>query len=117
MEKFLTWKNAGWFLTVVLTIMVGMSALGKITGSEQMVKTFESLKLTPYMMWIGIGELIGLGLLIYPRTSIYGAVLLSSFMSGAVALHMSLFGGANVIVPIILGVIGWSAHCLRAYTK
>ena len=117
MEKYLTWKNAGWFLTVVLTIMVGMSALGKITGSEQMVKTFESLNLIPYMMWIGIGELIGLGLLIYPRTSIYGAVLLSSLMSGAVALHLSLMGGATVMLPIWLGVLAWSAHCLRTYTK
>jgi len=117
MEKFLTWKNAGWFLTVALTIMVGMSALGKITGSEQMVKTFEFLKLMPYMKFIGLSEIVGLGLLIYPRTSIYGAVLLSSLMSGAVALHMSLMNGANVMVPVMLGVIAWSAHCLRAYTK
>jgi hypothetical protein len=117
MQKFLTWKNSGWFLTACLTILVGMSALGKITSSEQMVKTFEMMKLLPHMRWIGVGELIGLALLIYPRTSIYGAVLLSSFMSGAVALHMSLMGGDNVIVPIMLGVIGWSAHCLRTYTK
>lgn len=117
MQKFLNWKNAGWFLTACLTIMVGMSALGKITSSAQMVSTFEMLKLIPYMKWIGIGELIGLGLLIYPRTSIYGAVLLSSFMSGAVALHMSLFGGANVVIPVILGIIAWSAHCLRTYAK
>jgi hypothetical protein len=117
MQKFLNWKNAGWFLTACLTIMVGMSALGKITSSAQMVSTFEMLKLIPYMKWIGIGELIGLALLIYPRTSVYGAVLLSSFMSGAVALHMSLMSGANVVVPIMLGVIAWSAHCLRTYTK
>jgi len=38
-------------------------------------------------------------------------------MSGAVALHMSLMSGANVVVPIMLGVIAWSAHCLRTYTK
>jgi hypothetical protein len=117
MKKLLTWKNLGWALTAVLTVMVGMSAFLKISSAEDMVQTFEFLKLTPYMKWIGVGELIGLGLLIYPRTSIYGAVLLSSFMSGAVALHMSLMGGANIIVPIMLGVIGWSAHCLRTYMK
>ena len=117
MEKFLTWKNAGWFLTVVLTIMVGMSGVSKIIATEQMVKTFEFLKLMPHMKWIGLSEIIGLGLLIYPRTSIYGAVLLSSLMSGAVALHMSLMAGASVMVPVMLGVLAWSSHCLRTYTK
>jgi hypothetical protein len=117
MKKILTWEGLGWVLTGVLTFMLGMSAFGKVTSSEEMVKTFEFLKLTPYMKWIGLGELVGLGLLIYPRTSVYGAVLLSSFMSGAVALHMSLMGGASVMVPVMLGVVTWSAHCLRTYTK
>ncbi len=117
MKNLFTWKNLGWVLTGVLTFMLGMSAFGKVTSSEEMVKTFEFLKLTPYMKWIGLGELVGLGLLIYPRTSVYGAVLLSSFMSGAVALHMSLMGGASVMVPVMLGVVTWSAHCLRTYTK
>jgi hypothetical protein len=117
MKNLFTWKNLGWVLTGVLTFMLGMSAFGKITSSEEMVKTFEFLKLMPYMKFIGLGELVGLGLLIYPRTSVYGAVLLSSFMSGAVALHMSLMAGASVMVPVILGVLTWSAHCLRTYTK
>ncbi len=115
MQNLFTLKNIGWVLTGLLTFMVGFSAIGKLTSSEEMVKTFEFLKLTPYMKWIGIGEIIGLILLIYPRTSIYGAVLLSSLMSGAVALHMSLMNGASVMVPIGLGVVAWSAHCLRTY--
>jgi hypothetical protein len=117
MKNLFTLKNLGWLLTAVLTFMLGISAFGKIVSSEEMVKTFEFLKLTPYMKWIGLGEVVGLGLLIYPRTSIYGAVLLSSFMSGAVALHMSLMAGASVMVPVMLGVLTWSAHCLRTYTK
>jgi len=117
MKNLFTWKNLGWFLTVVLTVLVSISALDKVMATEEMVKTFEFLKLTPYMRFIGLGELVGLGLLIYPRTSIYGAVLLSSLMSGAVALHLSLMGGATVMLPIWLGVLAWSAHCLRTYTK
>jgi hypothetical protein len=117
MKNLFTLKNIGWVLTGLLTFMLGFSAFGKITSSEEMVKTFEFLKLMPYMKFIGLGELVGLGLLIYPRTSIYGAVLLSSFMSGAVALHMALMGGASVMVPVMLGVVAWSAHCFRTYTK
>jgi hypothetical protein len=115
MKKILTWEGLGWFLTGVLTFMLGFSGVSKVIGTDEMVKTFEFLKLTPYMKWIGIGEIIGLILLIYPRTSIYGAVLLSSFMSGAVALHISLMAGASVMVPVMLGVLAWSSHCLRTY--
>jgi hypothetical protein len=117
MKKFITWVNLGWFLTAVVTFMLSMSAFGKVTSSEEMVKGFEFMKLLPFMKWIGISEFIGLGLLIYPRTSIYGALLISSFMSGAVALHMSLMGGANIMGPVLVGVLAWSAHCLRSYTK
>ena len=117
MKNLFTWKNLGWFFTAVLTFMVGVSGVSKVIGTEEMVKTFEFLKLTPYMKFIGLGEILGLVLLIYPRTSIYGAVLLSSLMSGAVALHMSLMDGATVMLPIWLGVLAWSAHCLRTYTK
>jgi len=37
-------------------------------------------------------------------------------MSGAVALHLSLMGGANFIVPVMLGLFAWAGHCLRNYT-
>lgn len=117
MKNLFTWKNLGWVLTALLSFMVGISGVSKVIGTDEMVKTFEFLKLTPYMQLIGISEVIGIGLLIYPRTSIYGAILISSLMSGAVALHMSLMGGASVMMPIMLGVIGWTAHCLRAYMK
>lgn len=117
MKNLFSWKNLGWVLTAVVTIMLGMTAIGKVSDSQQMVQNFEFMKLLPYMKWIGIGEILGICLLIYPRTSIYGALLISSLMSGAVSIHLSLMGGANLIVPILIAVLAWSAHCLRAYTK
>lgn len=117
MKNLFTLKNLGWFLTVVATVMFGMSAFSKISETEEMVKGFEFMKLLPYMKWIGFGEILGVALLIYPRTSIYGAVLLSSFMSGAVALHMSYMGIESIVAPVMFGVLAWSSHCLRTYTK
>jgi hypothetical protein len=117
MKNLFTWKNLGWVFTAVVTLMLGMTAIGKLSNSEDLVKSFEMMKLLPYMKWIGIAEFLGIGLLVYPRTSIYGAVLISSLMSGAVSLHLALMGGASLMVPIMLGVLAWSAHCLRAYTK
>ena len=71
----------------------------------------------PQMTWIGAFELVSLALLVYPKTSIYGALGVSSAMSGAVSLHFSYLSGAGIMMPILLGLLAWAAHCLRTYTK
>jgi hypothetical protein len=86
-----------------------------LMATEEMVGNFTFLKLTPYMALVGILELGAAITLIIPRTSLYGAILAGSIMSGAVALHLSCMGGANVLIPIIIGLLAWSGHCLRTY--
>jgi hypothetical protein len=71
----------------------------------------------PYMALVGVMEVAGVIALCIPRTSIYGALTLSSVMSGAVAVHVAMFGGAGIFIPIFLGVAAWAGHCLRTYTK
>jgi hypothetical protein len=115
MKKYLTLKNLGWLLTAITVFMVGMSGISKLFATEEMVKNFEFMKLTPYMALLGVVELGAVGLLVVPRTSIYGAVLIGSYMSGAVAVHLSLMGGAGIFIPILLGVLAWSSHCLRTH--
>ena len=117
MKKYLTLKNLGWLLTAIVTIMLGMSGLTKITSAEQQVTNFTAMNLLPYMALVGVMEVVGVITLCIPRTSIYGAVILSSVMSGAVALHVALMGGSGLFVPVILGSMAWAGHCLRTYTK
>jgi hypothetical protein len=105
MKKYLTLKNLGWLLTAITVFMVGMSGFSKLFATEEMVKNFEFMKLTPYMALLGVVELLGIGLLVLPKTSIYGAVLIGSYMSGAVAVHLSLMGGTGLFIPILLGVL------------
>mgnify|MGYP001348785437 CR=1 FL=1 len=116
MKKYLTLKNLGWLLTVLVTFMLGMSSISKIVGTEEMVKNFTFMNLLPYLALLGFVELAGVLLLIYPKTSKYGAVLLSSYLSGAVAIHMTMMGGTGVMVPFVLGLLVWSAYCLRTHT-
>ena len=116
MKKYLTLKNLGWVITGLVAFMLGMSGISKIIGTEEMVTNFTSMNLLPYLALVGVMEVIGVGLLIVPKTSKYGALLLSSIMSGAVALHLSLMGGENFIVPVMLGLFAWAGHCLRNYT-
>ena len=116
MKKYLTLKNLGWVLTSLVTFMLGMSGVSKLIGTEEMTANFTFMNLLPYMALLGVVELAGVVMLVIPKTSKYGAVLLSSYLSGAVAIHMAMMGGQGVLVPFILGLAVWGAHCLRSYT-
>jgi hypothetical protein len=46
-------------------------------------------------------------------TSLYGMVLIVSFMSAAVALHLSLMNGAKTYVPLLVGILSILSYILR----
>ena len=115
MKKYLTLKNLGWVLTILVSVMLGSSALSKLLGGDEMIKNFTFMNLLPYLDLLGVVELAGVILFIIPKTSMYGTVLLSSYLSGAVAIHLSMMGGQGIFLPIILGVVVWTSHCLRTY--
>lgn len=117
MTKYLTIKNLGWVILTIVSLMVGMGAFSKIIGTQEMVTNFEFMKLSDYRVLIGIGELVGVGLLLFPRTSAFGAILISCFMSGAVMAHLSLMGGQGVFNPIIVGLLSWVGYSFREYSN
>ena len=117
MKNYLTLKNLGWLLTVIVTFMLGMGGLSKIMGSEEMTANFTAMNMLTYMALVGVMEVAGVIALCIPRTSVYGALTLSSVMSGAVAVHIAMFGGAGLLMPIFLGLAAWGGHCLRTYYK
>jgi uncharacterized membrane protein YphA (DoxX/SURF4 family) len=117
MKKYLTLKNLGWALTAILTFMLGMSGVSKIVGTQEMINNFTFMNLLPYLALLGVVELAGVVMLVIPKTSKYGAILLSSYLSGAVAIHLSMMGGTGVMMPFVLGLSVWSAHCLRTYSS
>ena len=115
MKNYMTIKNLGWLFTFVVTLMLGMGGISKIMGTQEMVNNFTFMNLLPYLGLVGVVEVIGVLLLIYPRTSIYGAVVISSVMSAAAAMHLSYMGGTGIMMPIIFGILAWTGLCLRAY--
>ena len=86
MNKYMTIKNLGWLFTFVVTLMLGMSGISKIMGTQEMVNNFTFMNLLPYLALVGVAEVIGVLLLIYPRTSLYGAVVITSVMSAAASI-------------------------------
>ena len=103
----------GWALTAVVAVMLGKGAIEKIIGTQEMVGNFAFMKLEKYRMLTGVGELLGVILLATPITSLYGMVLITSFMSAAVVLHLSLMGGAKTQVPLLIGIGAVLGHLLR----
>lgn len=103
----------GWALTAIVTAMLGKGAIEKLIGTQEMVGNFAYMKLEKYRVLTGVGELLGVILLLFPMTSLYGMVLITSFMSAAVVLHLSLMGGAKTHLPLIIGLLAVIAHVLR----
>jgi hypothetical protein len=103
----------GWVLSAAVAAMLGKGAIEKIIGTQEMVGNFAYMKLEKYRILTGVGELLGVILLLFPMTSLYGMVLITSFMSAAVVLHLSLMGGAKTYLPIILGLLAVISHVLR----
>jgi hypothetical protein len=115
MKKYLTLKNLGWLFIAMVVFMLGKSGVSKIMATEEMVNNFAYIKLSPYLGLVGLLEIIGVITLAIPRTSIYGAILISCIMSSAVTVHLSYMSGQNVIVPLLIGIWAWAGHCLRKY--
>lgn len=115
MKNLLTLKNLGWLLTALVVFMLGKAGVSKILATQEMVGNFEYLKMTPYLGLVGVLEVVAVIALAIPRTSIYGAILISCIMSGALSVHLSCMGGQNVLMPILIGILAWTGHCLRKY--
>lgn len=115
MKKLLTVQNLGWVMVSLVALMLFKAGVSMLIGTQEMVGNFNFLKLTPYMGVVGVLELMGAAALVFPRTSLYGAILVSSIMSGAVALHLSCMNGVGVLIPILVGLFAWTGHCLRKY--
>jgi uncharacterized membrane protein YphA (DoxX/SURF4 family) len=115
MKKYLTLKNLGWLLTAMVVFMLGKSGVSKVMATEEMVNNFAYIKLSSYLGLVGVLEIIGIIALAIPRTSIYGAILISCLMSSAATIHLSYMGGNGIMMPIVLAILAWTGHCLRTY--
>lgn len=65
---------------------------------------------------LGIVLVISTILYVVPRTSIFGAILLTGYLGGAVATHVRVGGGAfPILFPVVFGILLWSGIYLRDY--
>lgn len=114
-------RITAWVLAGLITALFTMSAMGKLSGSEELVENFKKWGLDGRLMLIGMGELVAALLFIIPRTSSLGVLLLSAHMGGAIVTHMSnaepfIF---QSLILVLIWVTGWvrNPDILSSLTK
>ena len=103
-----TRKIAAWVIAGLLTALYLFSASGKLfLHPEQM----EQIKLGDWRVIIGLGEITSALLFLIPKTNKQGTLLLSSYMGGAIILHMT--GGMSIAMPTVVLLLVWLVAFLR----
>ena len=110
-------KRAGWALSWLFALfMLAGSVAPKLLGAQVAIRPMDALGWPAgFLALIGLIELTGTLLFLFPTTAVCGAILLTGLFGGAMASHLrvgspmlsaTLFGG-------YLGVIMWTALWLR----
>jgi amino acid permease len=98
-------------LTCLLTLALGMSAAMKLAGSPEVIEGFTKMGLGDWRVIIAMGEIAGAALFFIPKTRNFGALVLSSYMGGAIMAHMS--HGEAFTAPAIFLILIWITAGLR----
>lgn len=100
-----------WVLQIAAAGMFLMVGFLKLSGNPQLVGLFEAIGLGQWFRYLtGSLEVAGAILLLMPRLSGLGALMLFGVMIGAVITHLLIVGGSPlmaIILLVVTGVIAW----------
>ena len=100
-----------WVLQIAAAGMFLMVGFLKLSGDPQLVGLFEAIGLGQWFRYLtGTLEVVGAILLLIPRTSGLGALMLAGVMICAVVTHVFIVGGSPlgaIILLVVTGVVAW----------
>ncbi|MDR3653647.1 MAG: DoxX family protein [Paludibacter sp.] len=103
-----TSKIIAWVIAGLLTALYLFSASGKLfLHPEQMAQ----MHLGDWRVIIALGEITSALLFLFPKTNKIGSFLLSSYMGGAIIIHMT--GGMSILLPSVVLILVWITAILR----
>ena len=101
-----------WVLKIVLGLMFVGGAIFKLTGAAAAVAEFDLVGLGQWFRYFTAAcEIIGAVLLVWPRTTLYGAILLAAVCIGAFVAQWQILHGDvihTIVFTAILGAIAWA---------
>jgi hypothetical protein len=84
---------ASWACQLTAAAILGQTLFFKFTGAPESRYIFTTLGIEPWgRIGTGVAELVAVVLLLYPRTSVLGAVLAVGLMGGAIMGHLTKLG-------------------------
>jgi hypothetical protein len=105
----------GRILSALTILFMLFDAVGKFALPHQVLEACARLGI-PTSQIFSIGLLLAISTIIYaiPRTSVLGAVLLTGYLGGAVAIQMRAGSPTfETVFPVIFGVLLWAGVYLR----
>lgn len=105
-------KIAGWVLSGLLAMFMVFSSYGKFFEFPGKAEMFEDYGITTRIAtYIGVVEVALAVLFLVPRAAFVAAILLASYLGGAVWTHVR--AEEPFWFPIVVGVLFWVALGLR----
>lgn len=94
-----------WVLQVTSAGVFLMAGFPKLAGAPEMVALFDAVGAGQWFRYAtGSMEVLGAVLLLVPRLSGVGALLLACVMAGATATHLFIIGGSPLMPLVLLAV-------------
>lgn len=86
-------KTGIWVLKLLAAVIMLQTLYFKFTAADESVYIFSQLGMEPYgRIGIGVMELIASVLILFPKTTAFGAALAVGLMAGAIFFHISKLG-------------------------
>ena len=108
-----TWASR--IITALFALFMTFDGVIHVVKPAPVVDSFKELGI-PFgtSLPVGVIELACLALYLVPRTSVLGAILLTGYLGGAIAIQLRAAQVPfNIAFPAILGVLMWLALWLR----
>jgi len=110
------WRvRTGWALTVLCGLFLIFDGVGKLLMPPQVTEASVRLGF-PISLIPGVGMMLLACALVYliPRTAILGAILLTGFLGGAVAIQMRAGSPTfETVFPVLFAIMVWGGVYLR----
>lgn len=113
MNRLRVW--VGRALTILIALFCLFDAMGKLDLPAPVTESFQRLALP-----VSTAPLIAAALLIstlfyvIPRTALFGGILLTGYLGGAVSIHVRAGSSTfETVFPIIFGFLAWLGLFLR----
>jgi len=108
-------QTAGWIVHILVSAIMLLAGSGKLFGfaPQMVVEKLESYGLGNDLLLIGLAEVASAILLLIPRVSPFGILMVSSFWGGAIVAHLAGNDYASTATPVVLLALTWAAAWLR----